>query len=262
MQSNKVILVAGGDLRQKYAAQKLAQLPDWTVKTVGLSQKSGEGDSVGYDVLVLPVPASVDGKTVPTPPGNETLTLESLAALGNPGALVLGGKCTPAVQSCFSAAGMTVEDYFHREELCLSNAVPTAEGAIQIAMEETAFALHGASALVIGYGRIGMALASRLSGLGMQVTVCARRCETRALAALHGCCAVPMSRLEEQLAQSQVVFQTVPAQLLTEAALRRLPADALVIDLASRPGGTDFSAAKQLGVRVVWALSLPPKRRR
>ena len=55
---------------------------------------------------------------------------------------------------------MTVTDYLRREELCLANAVPTAEGAIRIAMEETARTLHGASALVVGYGRIGMALAA------------------------------------------------------------------------------------------------------
>jgi len=35
-----------------------------------------------------------------------------------------------------------------------------------------------------------------------------------------------------------------------------------MIDLASRPGGTDFDAAKRLGIRVVWALALPPEVRR
>lgn len=90
---------------------------------------------------------------------------------------------------------MTVTDYLRREELCLANAVPTAEGAIQIAMEETARTLHGASALVVGYGRIGMALAPRLRALGMQTEICARRCETRALAQMQAFppCRCPLS---------------------------------------------------------------------
>ena len=38
-----------------------------------------------------------------------------------------------------------------------------------------------------------------------------------------------------------------------------LGAAALVVDLASKPGGVDFAAARELGRRVEWALSLPAK---
>lgn len=270
MQTNKVILVAGGDLRQCYAARKLAELPGWTVQAAGFVQDALENsgviccgedlhDTAPYDVLVLPIAASPDGETVQTPFGKQPLPLTVLAEHGKPGALVLGGQCSEAVKRCFLAKGMETEDYLLREELCLSNAVPTAEGAIQIAMEETASTLDGGTALIVGYGRIGMALAPRLRGLGMTVNVCARRCETRALAVMQGCCAMPMTELEQAAAGSTLVLNTVPAPVLTEAVLRALPAEALIIDLASRPGGTDFTAAKRLGVRVVWALSLPPE---
>ncbi|MGN1403603.1 MAG: dipicolinate synthase subunit DpsA [Ruminococcus sp.] len=270
MQTDKVILVAGGDLRQCYAAKKLAELPGWMVQAAGFVPDALENSGVvccgddlysaaPYDVLVLPIPASTDGETVQAPFGKQPLPLRALAEHGKPGALVLGGQCTEAVKHCFAAAGMETEDYLRREELCLSNAVPTAEGAIQIAMEETISTLDGGTALIVGYGRIGMALAPRLRGLGMTVNVCARRCETRALAVMQGCCAMPMTELEQAAAKSTLVLNTVPAPVLTEQVLRALPADALVIDLASRPGGTDFAAAKKLGIRVVWALSLPPE---
>lgn len=273
MQSNKVILVAGGDLRQQYAAQKLACLPGWTVQAAGFSAEVLEQagvkccaedlqDAAPYDVLVLPVPASADGKTVQAPFGERPLELAALAAHGKSGALVLGGQCSDTVKQWFETAGMTMEDYLQREELCLSNAVPTAEGAIQIAMEETVSTLHGASALIVGYGRIGMALAPRLRALGMDVTVCARRCDTRALAEMNGFRAVPLTALADAAVKSNLVCNTVPALLLTEKVLKALPPEALVVDLASRPGGTDFSAAKRLGTRVVWALSLPPQARR
>ncbi|MFQ9094410.1 MAG: NAD(P)-dependent oxidoreductase [Ruminococcus sp.] len=129
-------------------------------------------------------------------------------------------------------------------------------------MEETARTLHGTAALVIGYGRIGMALAPRLRGLGMDVTVCARRCETRALAEMQGFAAVPLEQLPAAAKAALVIFNTVPALVLDETVLKGLPQETLVIDLASRPGGTDFEAAKRLRTRVVWALSLPPEMRR
>ena len=47
--------------------------------------------------------------------------------------------------------------------------------------------------------------------------------------------------------------------MLGRAELADLKEGALVIDLASKPGGVDLEAAAQLGVKVIWALSLPGK---
>jgi len=51
----------------------------------------------------------------------------------------------------------------------------------------------------------------------------------------------------------------VPALLFDRRVLSALPAEAVVIDLASKPGGVDFTAAGELGVKTIWALSLPGK---
>ena len=96
----------------------------------------------------------------------------------------------------------------------------------------------------------------------MQTEICARRCETRALAQMQGFSAVPVSALAQRAVAADVIFNTVPGLLLSETVLKALPPETLVIDLASRPGGTDFDAAKRLGIRVVWALALPPEVRR
>ena len=99
MTSDNVILVAGGDLRQQYAARRLRQKTGADVWTLGLPAQSGLHSAEtleevpAYDVLVLPVPASPDGISVPAPFGKAALPLETLAAHGKPGALVLGGAC-------------------------------------------------------------------------------------------------------------------------------------------------------------------------
>ena len=55
------------------------------------------------------------------------------------------------------------------------------------------------------------------------------------------------------------MVNTVPHRVLGVEELADLKEGCLVIDLASKPGGVDLEAARQLGVRVIWALSLPGK---
>ena len=260
MEQKRSILVAGGDLRQRYAAENLRRLPGWTVEAQGLLPEEPQPDQqMPYDVLVLPMPACPDGKTVPAPFGDGALSLEMLLRHGKQVALVLGGGCGASVQKAAEAAGQTAADYMQREELCLRNAIPTAEGAIQIAMEELATTIYGQNVLVTGFGRISKVLVRILTAMGAHVTVTARKYQDLAWAEISGCRAVHISRLEETLPGYDLVFNTVPAVLLDEARLWKLRSDALIIDLASKPGGVDNDTASRLGLKTVWALSLPGK---
>ena len=155
--------------------------------------------------------------------------------------------------------GLTLHDYFAREELAVANAVPTAEGALQIAMEELPITLHGARTLVVGYGRVGRLLAQRLSALGARVSVASRRFDHLAWAEAFGYGVERTGQLEGWLCGYDLVINTAPARVLGRPELEDLKEGALVIDLASRPGGVDMEAAAALGVKVVWALSLPGK---
>ena len=65
------------------------------------------------------------------------------------------------------------------------------------------------------------------------------------------------ARLEQTAPAFDTVVNTIPAPVLTEAVLAALRPGSLVVDLASRPGGTDFAAARRLGHRAIHALSLP-----
>ena len=113
--------------------------------------------------------------------------------------------------------------------------------------------------LVLGYGRIGRAVAQRLQALGGQVTIAARAPEQRAAARCAGLHAAPLTALEQLLPHFDAVINTIPAPVLGAAQLRCLPRGALILDLASRPGGTDFAAARELGLRAEHALSLPAR---
>ena len=124
-------------------------------------------------------------------------------------------------------------------------------------MKERSRTLWGSSILLTGFGPVGQALGVRLGALGAQVTAAARRPAQRALAESFGLRSVPIDRLGQIAPAFDTVVNTVPAPVLSEAVLARLRPQSFIVDLASRPGGTDFDAARRLGHRAIHALSLP-----
>lgn len=113
--------------------------------------------------------------------------------------------------------------------------------------------------MIIGFGRIGKVLAKCLAGLGAHVTVSARKAEDFAWITAAGYQKTDTRRLGECLGQYNAVFNTVPSLILKKPLLERLKPGCLCIDLASKPGGVDGKAAAELGIKCIWALSLPGK---
>ena len=75
----------------------------------------------------------------------------------------------------------------------------------------------------------------------------------------EGCEPIPFSDLKFVLAKADLIFNTVPARVLNRKELGLIRDTTLLIDLASRPGGIDLDSAGELGVKTIWALSLPRK---
>ena len=187
--------VLGGDMRQGKLAQLLAEdghrvhtyaLEDGAVPAPGLTAEPGLSGVEQADCVVLPLPVSSGGGLLNAPLSRLSLPLTEVFAPLSPGQMLCGGRVDPVTAALAAERGLTVRDYFAREELAVANAVPTAEGAIQIAMEQLPITIHGARVLVVGFGRVGRALAQRLAALGAKVTVAARRYESLAWAQASG----------------------------------------------------------------------------
>lgn len=237
MEGKKCFAVVGGDARQAAAARALAR--------AGYSVGGPEMIAVA-DYILLPLP--LDAARTP---------LAELLRAARPGTLALGGMLSAESKAIAAEAGVELVDYFTREELTIRNAIPTAEGCIGILMKERSRTLWGSSILLTGFGPVGQALGVRLAALGAQVTAAARRPAQRALAESLGLRSVPIDRLGQIAPAFDTVVNTVPAPVLSEAVLARLRPQSFIVDLASRPGGTDFDAAQRLGHRAIHALSLP-----
>lgn len=109
-----------------------------------------------------------------------------------------------------------------------------------MALSELPITLHGCNALVLGYGRIGRVLSKILDAFGAKVSVCARRYESLAWIHAMGLNEMNMCTLADNISGFDVIFNTVPSIILDKQLLRRVNKKALIIDLASKPGGVDF----------------------
>ena len=275
MKTDMKLAVLGGDRRQLAMAARLASygygVVAWgfgdTPMPNGVSSVSHWRDAVSAaDAVILPLPASADGVRVHCPLHESDTFLRMTTLLDAvSGKRLFGGRLSESVRNIADQKGVIWTDYFESELLQLQNAVPTAEGAIEIALRELPITLHGCGTAIIGYGRIGRALGSRLSALGAKVTVYARSREQRALAVICHHVAKPLvicdgkSCPADDFPDTRVIFNTVPGRILTRDILGKIPRNCLLIDLASAPGGIDQVAANELGFRSIWGTSLPGK---
>ena len=208
------------------------------------------------DCVLLPVPAEKGG-FLNAPFSSQELSMESLIDALWPEQMLLGGRFSDRTVTRALRGQVMVADLLHRPALAVGNAALTAEGAICRLIEHSERALWGSRALVLGWGRIGSLLALRLRGLGVRVTVAARSSRDRATAEALGCRALDYPALESVLGDFDFIVNTVPARVLTEAMLCLIRPDALLLELASPPGGFDKALAANIGLHTLAAPGLP-----
>lgn len=246
--------VIGGDRRQEELLRLLREDGHETA-AYGVAGEMDREASVTADVLVLPLPLCRGGDTLNIP--GESRGVGALFQRLRRDQLILAGQVQPAQAVEAAERGLTLVDYFKREELTVANAAATAEGTVQVLLDHLERSLLGSRCLVLGFGRIGRLLCHRLCAMGAQVTVAARRSDARAWARAYGYGAMDIERLED-LESLDVVVNTVPAPVLGARELKELKKECFCIDVASVPG-IDFAAAEELGLSSIWARGLPGK---
>ncbi len=174
-----------------------------------------------------------------------------------PGTLLFIGMAQRLVEQLAYRYHIRLIQTAEHDEIAILNSIPTAEGAIQKAMAELPITLHGSRAGVLGFGRCGMTLARMLAALGARTTVVARNPAQIARAYEMGFETLYLDQLASFLPEADVVFNTIPAPVLTRELLERMRTESIIIDIASAPGGTDFAAARELGLKAFLELGLP-----
>ena len=266
---NKFAII-GGDLRIIKLAEMLANEEN-EIYVYGLEKSEDiknkaniiQCDSIrkaiqNVEIVIGPIPFSSNGVTLNTPFSEKEITVREMMHAINAKVLIAGG-ISPEVYGMANDEYIEIIDIMKREELAVLNTIATAEGTIQIAIENTNKILHGSEVLILGFGRIGKVLARKLAGLSVKVTCAARKDEDLAWIQAYGHKATNINTIGENLRQYDIIINTVPHMILNQERLQYLKDDCLLIDLASNPGGIDKKAVKDRKFKFVWALSLPGK---
>ncbi len=268
LRNNKSVLIAGGDLRQVHLANLFSKyIKVYAVafsedvefdEKVKRTQDISQIDII-FDYVVLPVPALKEKDIINTPLWDGELKIEDVLNKCDEQTILFAGKVTNELESALKNREIKYYDYLQREELAVLNAVPTAEGTIGIILSELPITIYGMNILILGGGRISKVLRTSLANLGANVSVCARNCSDLAWIKIDKCKEVKFKQMPEIIDGYDVIINTIPVKILDEKILSRVNKHSLIIDLASKPGGIDFANAKKLGLKVIWALSLPGK---
>lgn len=263
------VAVLGGDRRLGEVIARLVGLGA-RVRMAGVAREERNRDALaagsadeacaGAAVLVLPVQGVSEDGTVFTEPGVPLIRLTP-AALGGmaAGARVFTGIAGPYLRSLCQSSGVPLTEFREADEFAIANSIPSAEGAIQMAMEAAPITIFGSRSLVLGFGRTGRSLAFLLGGLHARVSVAARWEPDLAWARASGHRAVPLAELAEAAADAELIFNTIPAPVLTRAVLSRCQRGTVIVDIATAPGGTDWQAAREHGLKAQLAPGLPGK---
>ncbi len=183
---------------------------------------------------------------------------EFFKKLGPDKPLIIGMMPGKLIDTAFSL-GANIILAADLDEIAVLNAIPTAEGAIQIALSESERTLFGSKAVVLGLGRVGRVLGHRLALMGSKVYGVTRSPAAHAWGLDLGIKPAGYADLDSILPQAHFIFNTVPALVMTEEVLKLCNTDTIIIDLASAPGGVDFDSAKSLGIKAMLCLGLPGK---
>ncbi len=259
------VAIIGGDKRQLYCAK--AFLDDGLKVTLGgfdklLSENEMEittpfEAALCSEFIVLALPCVKGGK-INAPFSKTDVVFDDALRHAMSGKKVFCGMKDRLFELAPSLNKELVYDYSTREEFAIQNAVSTAEGALEIAMREFEGTISNSRVLVCGFGRIGKVLSSMLSALNADVTVSARKTSDLAWISTKRCKGVLTGELSKEK-PFDIIFNTVPAMIFDAKLLSHIAKNAIVIDLASYPGGVDFDCASRMNICTIHALSLPGK---
>lgn len=258
----------GGDARQLEVIKRCIQL-DATVTLIGFdnlesiftgaTKKPLSCDVLkDVDALVLPIVGTDDQGFIESIFCSTTMKFEQEHAAALPATCVVyTGMAKSYLKTLLAGVQVRLVELLDRDDVAIYNSIPTVEGALMVAIQNTDITIHGSQVIVLGLGRVGMSLARSLHALGARVRVGAQRPEHLARVYEMGITPFYLEELKQQVTNADIIFNTIPHLLLTAEVIAQMPQSTVIIDLASRPGGTDFRFAERRGIKAMLTPSLP-----
>lgn len=238
------IHLTGGDRRQVYLADYIAG-KGFPVTCSFLREESPiQWDA---DILILPMPASRDGRTLFAPKSDRTILLKEIFEKFR-GGRIYGGAFP------YYPEGIPLTDYGRTESILWANAALTAEAALALLIQNTPFSLAGEPILILGGGRIAALLGEALLKLGAKPMIAARRESQLAACRARGLEARQFKDLP--LKRFRLVCNTAPARILLP---EQFQPGTKILELASAPFGFEPEECRKQGLEWIDGGALPGK---
>lgn len=210
------------------------------------------------DAVIGPIPFTKDGETLNSPFAEEKIYIDKFLPLLAHQTLI-AGPISKELKEKLEKYDIKTIDIMESEELVIYNTIATAEGTIGLAIENTEKNLHESKILILGFGRVAKILALKLKGLSQHVVCAARKLKDFAWIDTLGFAIENINKLGQNLNEYDIIINTVPQIILTKEKIKCIKDEALIIDLASKPGGIDQKAIRKTNIKYIWALALPGK---
>lgn len=262
------IAVIGGDARQLEVIRKLIEL-DAKLSLIGFDQldhgftgaSKDQIESVDFstiDAIILPVAGTNLEGQVDTIFSNEKIILtEEILKVTPKHCTIYSGITNSYLDKIVTHTNRKLVQLFERDDVAIYNAIPTVEGTIMMVIQHTDITIHNSKVAVLGFGRVGVTVARTFSALGAHVSVGARRSEHIARIFELGLKPFHLNDLDKNVSEIDVCINTIPHPIVSANVISKMPAHTLIIDLASKPGGTDFRYAEKRGIKALLAPGLP-----
>ena len=212
-------------------------------------QQAGDGVDV-ESVYVFPTPVSKLENYRNVSSLKEQLSFRKVT-------YVFGGTFDKEWREFLERKEISYMDFTQIPEVVEENANITAEGVIAELLQLSPYSIFDQKICVVGFGACGKAIASKLSALGANILVVARSDVARSEAEQVGCQSCDFTTWREEVREMITIINTVPTLVITQDILESMSKDAMILDIASKPGGTDFAYAIKKGIPAKLALGLP-----
>lgn len=248
----KKIIIIGGDKRFIYLKEMLQKHYEIILFSDDDTLDKLYKGMANADIILLPYPVTFDGITVNAPYRKESIPLNDVFShLKTNHILLTGGKLPGAFKNTEQIC--KTYDYSADEELLWANAELTAEGLLQLIIEELPISLSETDVAILGAGRVGTETNKLLKNTGCKSTVFGR--STKDFKTIIK----PLDCFEQYAENFDCVINTIPETVLNEAEIKVLRSNCLILEAASAPYGVDFAAADRHGIKSITASSLPGK---
>ena len=267
----KQVAIIGGDDRYLELIKKLIVKPNYQLQLIGYDQINQGFLGVQYtdldevspeniDVVILPITGVEKDGLVKSTFSNQSIYLsDDWFDRLNKKAMIFSGISTPYLEEKLRSNDRLFIPLMERDDVAIYNSVPTAEGTILLALQQMKITLQDANVIVLGLGRVGLTVADRMSKLNANVSVGVRKTRDIAKAETLGFSGFHLDQLNAYIKKCHLLVNTIPVMMLDKKELNDFSADAIIIDLASKPGGVNFTHAKKRGLTAIHALGLPAK---